>query len=930
MSKFKSQTSYYLYCAIVFIAIIFYYGSIPFFSIPTLGQAVWTSGFAKSLSHNSNIFDFFARDIGFPNKAAIAFGLSGAWVQSLFIRMGFMTSDAYAMMNIFWILISYLGCLLLVKYFNVPKITQPLMVAVWFSMPIISQHLGYSMLSLGIALIPTYIYSTLTLIKSNIRNYKKFSIIVVAYILLAIISVFMDGYTFVMYGCASSLLISYSIFKKNKPWQFTIIKTSIHFGCFILAYVLYVSFIGKGSYTASSEDYFRSWGLDISFLFIPTIGKSWILDILGYSTSRSERIFFGDPSVWNTTFCLPLILISIYSFVKAKPSPKIALPIFLIAMLAFYMSLGPSIKFESKRTNSIAEKKVPFTDMPQSSALIPSGNAYLSKLPGFNAMRATYRWLSLFLACLWIIFIICASKKNNKTNILLCITIIALNMPDLVKTIESKKYYRKMFSDINNDLINPLQRKVSSGNRVVFLPTSNDFLINYVAPMSNLNSYNIGGDKNLEEAKKHWPMEIRNFNSLDDENKAFYIENMLLKGEVNTVVIPFLDMLWSAHVWPCKALSYEENESMNKNNLIIDDYPNDTQCPANYRKLYAHLIEILTNRQTLTVEHDNLFVTIKLKEKYSSKASRTNYLNNLIGNIRYPIIMNSSNPSSALLMDGMWHNLEKDQVWSGKEFSLKLPVPNKCKNERCEVSINMKAFAANKIQPYTMTIISNTRLGDINQTVSFNDEETKEILIPLNNDKIQSIKFTVPQATSPKKLNLSQDDRILGVAAQKIEIIDDSYRKKENIRIKESLGHLSYPISISLNNPNVKAILLGQWHNIENDHVWSGKRFSLLLPQLPKSCIQECKISIEYNMFNASIEHPAILSFSFYDERGNIISKKLRITDKNNYNLVIPQGKSPFTRIDFHAESAKSPLSLNLSNDSRVLGMALHKINLIN
>ena len=64
--------------AVALVFVLFLQGTILFLMISTLGQAVWTMGYATSFTHDS-FFTIYAQDFGIPKPAAIAFGLAGAW-----------------------------------------------------------------------------------------------------------------------------------------------------------------------------------------------------------------------------------------------------------------------------------------------------------------------------------------------------------------------------------------------------------------------------------------------------------------------------------------------------------------------------------------------------------------------------------------------------------------------------------------------------------------------------------------------------------------------------------------------------------------------------------------------------------------------------------------------------------------------------------
>jgi hypothetical protein len=137
--------------------VLFLHGAIPFLAVPTLGQAVWTAGFGQSFVNPSG-FSIFAANFGLPHPSAIAFGLSGALPVGLFISMGLHPADAYAAMAAMWLAVGFYYAWRLAMLFEFRFFPAFLAAVLWMSMPIIWAHAGYSMLSLGIALLPFYFF----------------------------------------------------------------------------------------------------------------------------------------------------------------------------------------------------------------------------------------------------------------------------------------------------------------------------------------------------------------------------------------------------------------------------------------------------------------------------------------------------------------------------------------------------------------------------------------------------------------------------------------------------------------------------------------------------------------------------------------------------------------------------------------------------
>lgn len=543
------------------------HGAVPFVAMPTLGQAVWTTGFSTSFA-NTSLFAIHAGNIGIPEPAAIAFGLAGAYPASIFIHLGLHPADAYAAMAMFWFGIAFLGAYRIARYFGLHVLPAVLASIAWITLPIISGHSGYSMLSMGIALLPAYFYAMIHLMDAGSSTLWAKSKKGVVYLLACLVAVFMDGYTFMMFAVGASLIIFFCFFfykQKNKKTFIATFVFPIHIIGLFISYYAYTSYIGTSSFQASPLANFRGWGADLTFFITPPHGVIWLWDSLGMSVGRTRGQYFGDASTWNTTFALPIVLLSVVSvwYFRAKKT-MMFYGFLLVALFSLYMSLGPSLKINSTKSEDI---KASMGRMPAEAAVLPTGSAILSKyVPGFKSMRASYRWFALSLFSLWLLLVFSLARRNRSNNIAVNLILIALILsyfPDLREKWGGYTSHREGFMAIDRDLLNPLKKHIKPTDTVVSLPYRNDFLMNYLASAINAKSYNIGGDKNLRQAQKHWPARMRQFKMGQvDAGFSKRIVELLANKDATVVLLPYFDMLWAAHRWPRKKQFKTEMEKV--------------------------------------------------------------------------------------------------------------------------------------------------------------------------------------------------------------------------------------------------------------------------------------------------------------------------------------------------------------------------------
>ena len=329
------------------------HGALPFLAAPTRAQAVWTAGFAQSFV-NDSLLSIYAKNFGGPQPAWIMFGLAGAYPAGLLIAFGLHPVDAYAATAALWLSVSFLSAWYLGLQLGVRPWLSVASALLWISMPVIWAHAGYSMLSFGIALLPLYFLATYRVLALKSVEELGRARTACLFLAICIIAVFMDGYTFMMFVVGSIILAAYVFVRTPQSRRHLLTFAFPLFAAgWILAYLLYAAYIGKTEFDPSSLKFFRGWGADVLFFIAPTRGIYWLWDAIGWSVARSDRDFFGDASVWTTTFCLPLILAGAIAWFLTRSHNALATGFLLMALFGLYMSLGPSLKIGSVRPEAM-------------------------------------------------------------------------------------------------------------------------------------------------------------------------------------------------------------------------------------------------------------------------------------------------------------------------------------------------------------------------------------------------------------------------------------------------------------------------------------------------------------------------------------------------------------------------------------------------
>ncbi|MBZ9694845.1 DUF7024 domain-containing protein [Mesorhizobium sp. CO1-1-9] len=702
-------------------------GALPGLMVPTTGQAIWMLGFAQSFANGWSIY---ATNFGLPNPAAISFGLAAALPTALFLKIGIPAADAYSLAFALWFSIAFYGAYKFVRLVGGKRGISLLCALLWLTLPVIWQHAEYSMVSLGMALLPFYFYAALRLVR-----HPRDSPSSILFFASALSAVFMDGYSFMMFGTGTAVLLSVEFaFKPATRRELcrVIVKIALSF---VASYLLYILYIGKISFQVDDIDLFRAFGVNAEFLFIPTQGILLIPDLLGFNAIRQDSNYFGDGSVFSNSFALILIIAGGYSVVMKSSDAKLKVAFLLVGLCGFYMALGPSFKLNVLRPDGADEFLMPAQYAPWR-----TGTEFLSiYLPGFNNMRASYRWVALGIFGAWALLALHVASYRVQTGVTIAIILIgvAFNIPTRA-IIVANAHSREEIAEIDSyiESFGPIFRPAE---KVAFLPFRNDFFANYMASRLGIKTYNIGGDKNLTAAMGSWPDTMLAF-EVGKTGPEFgrNVLWLLTQKDADVVAIPYIDLLWAAHEWPHVAEYFDE--------------------------MQPYIDEIQSSEMVDVTRADN-FAFIRLKpdlrhlptDRLSALAAAYTCKDGVPLALSSPLTFSDAN---AVCGNG-WSDTEAWGRWTaGKHATLHYQLP--AGGERKVLEFDAQGFVGGGVVDQKIGISVNGKRSDGWEFTIQSSRKIERLELPQGLGALD-IEFLIPNAKSPKNAGLSGDPRTLGL-----------------------------------------------------------------------------------------------------------------------------------------------------------------------
>lgn len=139
-----------------------------------------------------------------------------------------------------------------------------------------------------------------------------------------------------------------------------------------------------------------------------------------------------------------------------------------------------------------------------------------------------------------------------------------------------------------------------------------------------------------------------------------------------------------------------------------------------------------------------------------------------------------------------------------------------------------------------------------------------------------------------------------------------------------------YPITVAGRSVRLVQMLGKGWHSLEREHVWSSHRAELKLP-IPDDCRSGgCEAVLMFTVFGATESRP--VSVTFMPDKPSLVELPTFVATNGilqRYSIPL-LGRGSSVDLVLEIPAATSPHDLHLSRDKRILGIALHSVELIN
>jgi hypothetical protein len=524
------------------VLVVLVYGFAPGTSEVTL-MATTTTGLITCL-HDQGIASLWTwcMDLGLPLGSPSLTGLPQIYVGwALASVPGVSAWAANQVVGCAVALLGLAGGFLLLRRWSVPRWLALAATASYLIGPNLLQLNGFAFTFDGFILLPAYVYAAVRVL--DLMRAGRWVVAAGATAALCLLMVFTDGYSF--FGAAAiigCLLVAWAVATWREAGVVPAAAgTLIWLVALAGAALTYAAWSPEDSY--GEDPYLETFGqlaVDLVTVVIPT-GQFLYPELLGVS-DRGLPVWGSDTTpATNYLGFLLLGCAALGAVVAARRRSTVDREVAAVAAAAvvtLVLSLGPTLKVAQLDSG-----------LDASLLTLPTSVLY-EHVPGFSSLRATNRWLVATRLCVVLLAAVglaAAARRarsgprwRSATVVTVAVLAFVEVLPDPAHVVLERRLSLERVRYLDEGIVAEAGRLLAPDELVLMLPSTNDFLANYLVPLAGVRSYNVGIDKNHALSSATWPPAVRAAN-LGYGSDAQDLICAVLRTDADAVVLPYLD-----------------------------------------------------------------------------------------------------------------------------------------------------------------------------------------------------------------------------------------------------------------------------------------------------------------------------------------------------------------------------------------------------
>ena len=524
------QASFLVSAATALLYVLFLHGFVPGSSQVPL-TALSGAGSIKCL-HDQGVASLWTwcMSLGLPIGAPRLTGLPEVYTGWLLSFVpGVNAWAAHQLSSAAFVAIAFAASYALLRRWNAPRWIAVLTTTAYLTALNVVALNGFEYTFLGYILLPAYVYAAIQILgQMEGRRWARAAVTSAA---LCIFMVFTDGYSFFSAAVVICCLFVAWVWRSIRTvgWRRVVAAAVVWSAAGAGAAVLYSVWVPDGAFrTTSGQATFAALSVDLVSLFVPSNTMLYTA-VLGID--RAPSGLWGPPQSIDYNYlgyvCLLLgVAFLVASAVNgrrartgaaASASTAAAVrvarsrtseqrAVAVAGAVALFLSFGPVLKIG---------QTVP--ELSAAALTLPTAWAY-AHVPGISELRAVQRWL---VVTRWSVIVLAgggltllwrrwrgASRVRGIAIVIVGILAMVEISPDIAAEVGMREQSVARVAYIRDGIVAEAATMLRKNETIYMLPTGNDFLANYLVPMTGVRSYNVGVDKNFILSAAHWPASI--------------------------------------------------------------------------------------------------------------------------------------------------------------------------------------------------------------------------------------------------------------------------------------------------------------------------------------------------------------------------------------------------------------------------------------